>query len=543
MLKKISIILLLITFSFAVLCRAEQDSETISLLKQNIESAASAETIEPQLKELRDAYVSENRFDELYDFLAALEQDKRFNSSPLIYYYATSTRFDQMKFLEDNKMWEVLFDNKDLYESQMQSDLEKAKKLITSTDALSLKLKLLEWQLIKDDQQASINALEDLFNLAQGYIQEQDDMQVIKNIADELANRNENNYAKKLYSVYVAAISETDISQKELNNLAESFLEEGKIDYAISLYEAYLEKAADTQVEEGVIIGKMFDIAQKFVHSGWQEGLDPFYAEKVYQKIDSLYSQKVFSGQAQYQRAYNLERSKEHNSCLVEYLELVTNFPKYKDKDRIYFRLGVISAYIFAEIDEAKEYFLKVAEDYPNSVDYLNSLYHLGLLDHWQGNTEAAMKHYLSIQRAMKDVQVKPEIAELSESRIKEIVEGEEIGYNLRTFLEATLADKEEKKHIQLELYAKSAKENKGNPIKFLTNSYFLDTGCIQQDFTYLWSGQLGDNQAPFNEDTFQTSYPDLGTKVVNVVLVGPSGAVDGTIEIADIYNGIEKEQ
>ena len=72
--------------------------------------------------------------------------------------------------------------------------------------------------------------------------------------------------------------------------------------------------------------------------------------------------------------------------------------------------------------------------------------------------------------------------------------------------------------------------------IKFQTNSYYLETGCLQQEFTHLWSGQLGDNQNPFNQSEFETSYSDVGAKVVNVVLVGPEGAVDGTIEMADIH-------
>jgi len=51
-----------------------------------------------------------------------------------------------------------------------------------------------------------------------------------------------------------------------------------------------------------------------------------------------------------------------------------------------------------------------------------------------------------------------------------------------------------------------------------------------------LWSGQLGTNQNPSNIYKFQTDYIDNGTKVVNVVLTGQAGLVDGTLEIADIY-------
>ncbi|NQU19366.1 hypothetical protein HQ550_04340, partial [bacterium] len=96
--------------------------------------------------------------------------------------------------------------------------------------------------------------------------------------------------------------------------------------------------------------------------------------------------------------------------------------------------------------------------------------------------------------------------------------------------------------YLYLELFARAGKDYLDETIKFQTNSYFTDTGCLQEDFTYLWSGQLGSNQNPFNEYQFETSYQDLGTKVVNVVLVGSSGVVDGTIEMADVYAESNKE-
>ena len=538
---KLIIIFLLIGFLFVQLCIAEQESERANLLKQNIKSSKALEDTELQLGELLDIYAKDNRFNEFYSFLKTLEKDKKFKATPLIYYYKTLTRFSQMQFLEENKMWEELFDNKDLYVSDTEVDLEKAKKLSTSTDALSLKLKFLEWQLKKDNEEVSINTLEDLFNLTQEYAQIHSDIQVIKDIADALSKEKQINYAKKLYSVFVSKISETGINQEELRKLTESFLEDDKIDLAISLYDVYLDRIINTQPDKSIAIQKMFDVAEKFAHSGWQEGLDPFYAEKVFKRIEFLYSIKAFSALSQYRRAYNLERSKEYESCLAEYLKLIDNFPKYQDKDRIYFRLGIFNVYVFNEIDQTKEYFLKVVSDYPKSLDYLNSLYHLGLLSHWQDNLEKASEFYKTILDKAKDIKTDSEIVTLTELRIKEIEEEKDIEYNLRMFLEAKLKEREEKKYIQLELFAKPAKNYLDEPVKFQTNSYFIDTGCLQQDFTYLWSGQLGSNQNPFNEYEFETSYQDLGTKVVNVVLVGPSGVVDGTIEMADIYKEAEE--
>ncbi|MFC1708597.1 tol-pal system YbgF family protein [Candidatus Omnitrophota bacterium] len=530
--KKISIIFLLATLLLVQICAAEENDS----LKQSIKSANSIEEAEPQLKELLDVYSAEKEFDEFYTFLTSLEKNRNLASSPLIYYYKTLTRINQMQFLEENKMWEELFDNKNLYEPQIKEDLEKARKSSVSIDALSLKLKFIEWQLIKDDEGASITTLEELFNLAQEYAQTQGAAIVIKDIADELSQKKEDNYAKKLYNVYVSKIAETDIGQKELKELAEAFIIADRVNVAIALYDIYLDKLADSQLDRAVVLEEMFEIAEKFVHPGWQDGLDPFYAEEVYKRIEFLLGEEAFTDLSRNKRSYNLERIKEHDPCLGEYLELADSFPEYLKRDNVYFRLGIISAYLSSKIDKARGYFLKIINDYPESQDYLNSLYHLGLLSHWQEDSEKAKEYYNKIIEKTKGVEPGPEIATLAKSRAEEIEEVRDIEYNLRTFLDAVLIEGEEEKYVQLELYAKFAKEYLEEPIEFQTNSYSINTGCLQQDLTYLWSGQLGDNQAPFNKSEFHTSYFELGTKVVNVVLVGQSGALVGTVEMADIH-------
>jgi len=540
--KLIIIILLWIGLFLVRPCLAQEDSQRVKLIKQNIKSMKSIKDIQPQLEELLAVYAKDSRFNEFRDYLETLEKDKRFKDAALIYYYKTLTRFNQMRFLEENQMWEELFSKKNSYILDIDSNLEKAKKLSEKTDGLSLRLKFLEWSLAKYREQPTINILEELFNLAQEFSQAQGDHQAIKDIADALYEKEEINYGKKLYSIYVSGIAETDISQAELKKLADNFLKEDKVDLAASLYDIYLEKIISSPEGEHMAIREMVAIAEIFAHSGWQEGLDPFYAEKVYAKIESLFGKEVYSDW-QYKRAYNLERSKEYEACLSEYSKLLNNFPKFKQKDRVYFRLGVIHAYIFNKIDKAREYLSKVIKDYPDSPDYINSLYNLGLLSQWQQDTEKAMKYYVNILEATKDVKIKPEIADLANARINEIVEEKDMEYNLRMFLEATLEKRESKKYIHLDLFAKSAKGYLNQTVKFQTNSYFLNTGCLQQDFTYLWSGQLGNNQNPFNELEFQTRYEDIGTKVVNVALVSPAGIVDGTIEITDIYQEVKEEQ
>ncbi|NQU18991.1 tetratricopeptide repeat protein, partial [bacterium] len=489
-LKHIALTVIFLSIFSVQFCLAQQDAKRIDLLKQEIRDIQTAEGSELLLTELLDVYAQGNDFDEFYNFLETVEKKKIFRKTSIVYYYKALTRFRQMQFLEENKMWQELFDNKDSYIADLDKSLAKARKLNTCVNPLALRIKFLEAQTKEDDEASLIETLEDLFNLAKEYIETENDVEVIKDIADKLSEEKQDTYAKKLYNVYVTKISRADIGQEELKKIAEDFLKKDKVNLAVSLYSAYLDRLTGIPEDRDAIIKEMFDIAEKFEHPGWREGVDPFFAEKLYEKIESLYNVESFDEFSQLQRAYNLERIKEYESCFGEYLRLIDIFPNYQDKDRIYFRLGILSAYEFNKIDEAKEYFLKVTNNFPQSLDYSNSLYHLGLLNHWQGNLKKADEFYKKILEKTKDIKDKPEIALLAESRIKEIDDDRDIEYNLKMFLGAVLVEiEEEKPYLHLELFARAGKDYLDETIKFQTNSYFTDTGCLQEDFTYLWSG------------------------------------------------------
>jgi len=110
------ILALTFLFVFSVqLCIAQDSREAVNSIKQQLKKAKSAEDSEVLLKELLDIYSKDNKFDEFYDFLGALEKRKAFRKDPVVYYYKALTRFNQMQFLEESESWEELFANKDSY--------------------------------------------------------------------------------------------------------------------------------------------------------------------------------------------------------------------------------------------------------------------------------------------------------------------------------------------------------------------------------------------------------------------------------------------
>jgi hypothetical protein len=70
----------------------------------------------------------------------------------------------------------------------------------------------------------------------------------------------------------------------------------------------------------------------------------------------------------------------------------------------------------------------------------------------------------------------------------------------------------------------------------FLGSSTSLpQSGCMQVEVNYLWSGDLGLKKPQNNEASFSTSFSEPGTKVINLVVVSPSGVIDRSLELIDI--------
>ena len=318
-------ILTLMFILFAQFSSAQEGTERISVLQEKIKSAQSISAARQELEELVNLSFQEEKFDQLYDFLVGLEQNLDAAADPYLYYCQALTRFTQMQVLNEKQMWQELFDNKDAYTQQLNAAIDKAVKLNSGVNETALRLKFIQAEMLKENENDFLSAMEDLFNLAREYAQTEANPQVIKDIADELSRQKQAVYARKLYNVYVSKLAESDISQEDLLKIAQDFLDENNADLSVSLYDAYTDKLVNSQQDKTEIIKQMLDVAEKFRHTGWQEGKDPFFAERLYAKLESLYGLEAFDAVSQYKRAYNLERIREYESCLKEYLKLVND--------------------------------------------------------------------------------------------------------------------------------------------------------------------------------------------------------------------------
>ena len=62
------------------------------------------------------------------------------------------------------------------------------------------------------------------------------------------------------------------------------------------------------------------------------------------------------------------------------------------------------------------------------------------------------------------------------------------------------------------------------------------ESGCNQVELQYLWSGNLGLASPTVSNLSFESSYSDAGTKEINMVIVSPTGIIDRSFIMVDVY-------
>jgi hypothetical protein len=61
------------------------------------------------------------------------------------------------------------------------------------------------------------------------------------------------------------------------------------------------------------------------------------------------------------------------------------------------------------------------------------------------------------------------------------------------------------------------------------------ESGCYSIDLNYLWSGELGISSPSLNQNVFTTSYKSSGTKLINLIVLTPSGILDKSYLMVDV--------
>jgi hypothetical protein len=243
----------------------------------------------------------------------------------------------------------------------------------------------------------------------------------------------------------------------------------------------------------------------------------------------------IFDQELMYLRAFNLEKAKDYLGAKDIYLDLTKRFPQSGHNDEAIFKAGMIATYVSGDMKSGRVYFESLAKKEKDvSAQGISSLYQLGLLSQWEDNTVKAKEYYNQlISRAVDNFQ---ETVALAGERLKEIEEAKPIEYNLKTFLDISLKENSLYNMAKSDLRSAIYKLNKGQQDEITSSAYLPESGCLQVELQYLWSGHTGSTRPSAKQASFNTSYTATGTKEINLIIVSPSGILDRNIDLLDIY-------
>ena len=493
---------------------AQDSNKLVALTKQIIEAKTNADSY-PYFEELKELYFKENKYNEFAEFLKSLVNKKK-ALEPIVNYYVGFTRYHQLKYLEEAQNWDEYFSLGNAYRDEITQSLQKSISSLEPLDTLSVYSRLILWKFHRDQQDAlTESALSDLMNSILDFALVAKNLMPIKEVAVEFSSYGEKAKARELYRIYADKIVTSQIEEGELSKIASDLYKEGNLDLSENIYDVYIERIQKAYPKEK-LLPALIALARDFSYKD-QGPKDPLYAEKIFKKIEEIGTKDVFGEELIYLRAFNLEKIKEYLPAKEVYADLVARFPKSAYADEANFKIGIIHTYVSRDIKSGRSYFQELAKKEFVSPQVISSLYQLGLLSQWEEDSVVAKDYYDKlIERAKGDFQ---ETVILAKARLKEIDEAMPIEYNLKTFLDVSLKEEYAMFDMaKLDLRASPYRVNKNEGVKITATAYTAESGCMQIELEYLWSGDLGGAKPASTESSFSTQYPHSGTKVLNLV-------------------------
>jgi len=511
-----------------------QEGNLAAWSKQVVQAKTHQDLYAP-FEAIKDFYFKNNKYSDCVDYLKSLAQKNK-SAEPFVNYYRALARYQHLKYLEEKQLWDEYFSQGNAYRDELTEGSQKAIAATTVQEPLHVYARLLLWQFHKDQQDSfEESALSDLMVSAIEYSATAVDFKPIKEVADKFFTYKEKGKSKEFYKIYAQKLITSQIPDTELAKAASKFYQEGNLDLAENIYDAYIDRVSKTLSKEKLVM-ILREIATIFAYK--DEGpSDPFYAEKIFKRLEDKAGKEAFDQQLLYLRGYNLEKAKEYPEAKAVFDSLAFRFPKSVYLDEIIFKSGLISAYVLRDKDKAKEYFKKLAQREKNfTPQAVSSLYQLGLLSQWEEDLTAAGNYY----NRLLDVAAGnfSDTVALARERLKEIEESRPIEYNLKTFLDLSLKKENAGYDMsKIDLMSEPYQVKKRQDVSVESAVYTAPTGCMQIELQYLWSGHLGKAQTPSaSQATFETSYSSNGTKEINLVVVSPTGIIDRSLDIVDIY-------
>lgn len=509
-----------------------QDPKGAQELSRQIMAAKDNKEAFILFQKAKDAFVKDAKFNEFALFLKEIAGKKK-SLEPLGDYFLGLNRYLQLKYLEEKQDWNEYFDKGNDYRQELTSSLSSGIKVLSDKEPASLYSRLLLWQFHYDQQDAfAEKSLEELLAGVKSYLESGEDPAVIKEIADKLQSYEQKDKARELYKAYIEKVVNASLKDEELKSMAAGFFKDGNFELSESVYDLYIERVIKSAAKDKAA-AELAALAREFVYKDLLAN-DPAYAEKIFQKLESLSGKDGFDEQLSYLRAYNLEKSREFEQAKTWYIDLLSRFPDSSYYDKVNFKLGIISAYVSRDLKYAREYFQKLAGKETLSPEVISSLYQLGLLAQWEEDLERAKANYLKLKEKAGS-EFKSSLA-LAEKRLKEIEENKLLDSNIRNFLDVSLKDEYSVFNMsKLDLRSSAYNLKKEQEFTMNATAYPPESGCMQVALEYGWIGDFGKIEPTPESSNFTSAYPESGTKFIGLVVRTSGGVIDRAIDLIDV--------
>lgn len=513
---------------------AQDQDRLVLLTKQILESnsGSPAEEINKYFKEAAEQFIAAHKFDDCVDYFKSLiKKNPEIESAG--YSYIAFARYSQLKYLEESQNWNEYFNKGNEYRGQILESAQLAIDKTTSKNPVNINARIVIWRLFKDQGDAlSDSALLSLMDAIIEYSKDAKDIMPIKECGDLFLSYGDKIKSKELYKLYVGRLNMSEVSDAELKEIAENFYKEGNLDLAQTADDVYIERIIKTMPKkEAAPI--LLEIAKQFSCAS-HGPKDMVYAEKIFQKIEGAAGETAFGEDMFYLRALNLIKMKEFDKAKDIYINLIKNFPGSIYKNKAAYQIGIIYAYVLKDIDTGSKYFEELSGQENMDPEIASSLYQLGVLSQWSNNSEKAAGYYNKLRERSKDSY--SEKSSLAEQRLKEINQEKPIDYSLRIFLDTALGKDGkffDRSNVGISSSPYIIKLQESLNVVLVTHT--AQTGCMQVEMEYIWSGDLGNNAPVNNAGEFDTSYKDAGVKEINLVVMSPSGIIDYSIELVEV--------
>ena len=522
--------LFIFTFIFCALASGEETKDSKSLVKCVSEAGSSSLTC---LEELKNIYFKDNKYADFVELLRGLHPANK-SIVPSLDYYIALSRYSQLKYLEETKGWDEYFAKGNEYRDDISNSSQRAIKAAGLTEPVGVYARLLLYQFHKDQQDAFVEgALTDLMVSAATYAQSGGDIKTIKDIADKLSAYGESGKARELYKIYAQKISNSQIQDTGLKDIGANFYKEGNLELAENIYDIYIGRiSAALPAEE--LTKELIGLARNFVYKD-NAPCDPAYAEKLFKKIEEIAGKGAFNEELMYLRGFNLEKSKAYSQAKDIYVDFIARFLRSSHRDELIYKTGLIYTYILRDSGKGRDYFKQLNQKLSFLTYDLASLYQLGLLSQWGGSLSEAKGYYDRLLQKIGDTD--PDRLALTQERVKEIIQGQPLEYNVKIGLDTAL--KEEYSSLdmsKLSLKSSYYQPEKGKELSLSSVTSLGPSGCLQVELQYLWSGDLAGAKPPVTQPVFQTSYKSAGTKLIVLVLVSPEGITERSVDLIDVH-------